>query len=137
MGIAGYRTEDYLADLRGEWAFKAERPEQGLEESGTGNAELDTAETIHILLRELCKFGYVIIDLYELTLAELVEMLEANKEQLAYTLWKQAGLIGMAIGSKKYPETPKDASPELYPAPKRYKMPEFLKERLRGRESNG
>lgn len=88
-------------------------------------------ETVHVLFKELFKFGYVITDLYDLTVAELIEMLEANKEGLAYKMWKEAGLFALAMNSKKYPETPKDASPELYPPKKRYKMPDFLKERLR------
>ncbi len=72
----------------------------------------------------------MITDLYDLTLAELMEMLEARKEGHAYHLWKQAGLMGMAFGGK-YPETPKRASPELFPAPKRYKMPDFLKKHIK------
>ena len=116
-----------MADLCCKWAFKTERPGTGLEEQ-PGNAELNMTETVHILYQELCKYGYVITELYDLTLAELMEMLEARKKGQAYEMWKLAGLHGLAMNGKEYPETPEKASPELYPPKKRYKMPEFLKE---------
>lgn len=117
-----------MANMRCEWTFKAERPGQGLtERTGTGNAEL--TDTIHILYQELCKYGYLITELYDLTIAELIEMLEARRKGHAYSMWKQAGLIANATLSKKYPESPENASPELYPAKKTYKMPQWLKER--------
>ncbi len=55
-------------------------------------------------------------------------MLEARKKGQAYELWKQAGLIAMAVVGK-LSETPEKASPELYPPKKKYKMPDFLKAR--------
>lgn len=135
MGSARYSTENNLADLRGEWAFKAERPEQGLtEQSGTGNAEL--TETIHALYQGLCEYGYRVTDLYDLTLSELIETLEARREGHAYAMWKQAVLIGATMG-KDFPKTPKEASPELFPAKKRFKMPEWLKERRERRTKDG
>lgn len=57
-----------------------------------------------------------------------MEMLEARREGQAYEMWKQAGLIAVAVTAKKYFDSPKEASPELFPANKKYKMPEFLKE---------
>ena len=94
-------------------------------------------DTIHLLYRELCKYGYLITDLYDLTIAELSEMLEARKKGQAYSIWKQAGLIAVACFSKKYPETPEQASPELYPPKKKYKMPDFLKNRARKENGSG
>lgn len=85
-------------------------------------------ELIHLLYGELCRYGYIITDLYELTIAELTEMLEARRKGEAYNIWKQAGLIAMACFSKSYPDSPEKASPELYPPKKKYKMPDFLKE---------
>ena len=86
-----------------------------------------------MLYGELCRYGYVITDLYDLTLAEMLEMLEARKKGQAYEMWKQGGLFGLAMNSKKYPETPEEASPELYPPKKRFKMPKFLKEHIQER----
>ena len=91
-------------------------------------------EAIHLLYCELCKYGYLITDLYDLTIAEMNEMLEARKKGQAYSIWKQAGLIAMACFNKKYPESPELASPELYPPKKKYKMPDFLK---KARKENG
>lgn len=82
----------------------------------------------------MCKYGYLITDLYDLTLSELTEMLYARREGQAYKMWKEANLIGLAVFGKKYPETPEEASPELYPPKKKYKMPDFLKERMAGKE---
>ena len=47
---------------------------------------------------------------------------------LAYKMWKQAVLIGSIFGDG-FPDTPEKASPELYPAKTRYKMPDYLKEK--------
>ena len=91
---------------------------------------------IHFYYDELCKYGYLITELYDLTISELAEMLESRKKGHAYSLWKQAGLIATACFSKKYPETPEMASPELYPPKKKYKMPDFLKDRM-ARKGNG
>lgn len=41
-------------------------------------------------------------------------------------MWKEAHLIAWATMGKKYPQTPQDASPELYPPKPRIKMPEML-----------
>ena len=76
----------------------------------------------------------MITDLYDLTISELNEMMDARKKGHAYNLWKQANLIATACFSKKYPETPEKASPELYPPKKKYKMPDFLKGSLARKE---
>ena len=119
-----------MADLRCEWTFKAERPEQGLREAESGNAELSLTDTIHVLYGELVKYGYMITELYDLTIAELTEMLTARRQGQAYDMWRQASLIGLAVFGKHYPKTPEEALPELFPPKKKYKMPDFLKERM-------
>ena len=82
----------------------------------------------------MCKYGYLITELYDLTISELTEMLEARRKGQAYEMWKQANLIGLAAFGKKYPNKPEEACPELYPPKKRYKMPDFLKERMARKE---
>ena len=84
-------------------------------------------ELIHLYYGELCKYGYLITDLYNLTIAELDEMLEERKQGHDYKLCKQYNLIATACFSKNYPETPEKASPELYPPKKKFKRPDFLK----------
>lgn len=71
-----------------------------------------------------------ITDLYDMTLAELYEMLEYKRKGLAYQLWKQAEITAKMFSKEPY-ETPEMASPELFPPKKTYKMPEFLKDRNR------
>lgn len=110
----------------GKWAFNAERPEQGLEEFRAGNA-IDVSELIRILYKELAGYGFLYSDLYDMDIIELTDTLDAKKKQLAYELWKQAGLIAQAVMGKNYPETPEKASPELYPPKKKFKRPDFLK----------
>ena len=62
---------------------------------------------------------------------ELIDTLECRKKGLAYQLWKLGSLSQLL---KEYPENPEKACPELYPAPKTYKMPDFLKEKYYKRE---
>lgn len=69
-----------------------------------------------------------ITDLYDMTLKELIEMVEYRQTGLAYTLWKQAEITARMFSKEPY-ETPETASPELYPPKKTYKMPEFLKDK--------
>lgn len=61
--------------------------------------------------------------MYDMTLKELSDILEHRKKGMAYELWKQATLITMGVSDvlrdKKsksiFPNSPQDASPELYP----------------------
>ena len=70
-----------------------------------------------------------------MTLKESIKTLEQRKKGLAYRLWKEGNLFGIAMadlwkdkGKKSlYPENPEKASPELYPPPATIKMPDFLK----------
>lgn len=43
-------------------------------------------------------------------------------------MWKQAHLNALAQSSK-FPSTPEDATPELYPPKKSIPMPDFLKDK--------
>jgi hypothetical protein len=62
-------------------------------------------------------------EMYDMTLKELSDTLEHRKKGLGYELWKQAVLmvdgIREALRDKKttskFPVTPQDACPELYP----------------------
>ena len=84
-------------------------------------------DLIEKLYDELLQLGYLYKDLYEMDLKELENTLEQRKKGLAYKLWKQANLNTFINAPDKFPQKPEDACPELYPPPKTYKMPEFLK----------
>ena len=71
-------------------------------------------------------------NMYDMTLFELINTIENYNKGLAYELWKHAVLIGRVF-SDKFPKTPEEASPELYPPKKRYKMPSFLIEKAKKR----
>ncbi len=61
--------------------------------------------------------------MYDMTLKESSDTLENRKKGLAYELWKQAVLITMGVSDllkdkkskSKFPESPQEACPELYP----------------------
>lgn len=64
-------------------------------------------------------------------LKELIKTLEQRREGLAYKLWKEAMLTGLACNNgKSYPKDFKEACPELFPPKKRIKMPKWMKERM-------
>lgn len=67
-----------------------------------------------------------------MTPKELIQTLENRRKGLAYTIWKEAYLIGVAFGGKNYPKNPQDASPELYPKPKTIAMPDVLRNKIGG-----
>lgn len=71
-------------------------------------------------------------ELYDMTIKELILSLENRRKGLAYKIWKQAYLIGVAFAGKKYPRTPEEASPELYPKKKTIPMPKGLLGKLGG-----
>lgn len=60
-----------------------------------------------------------------MTLYELKNALREANAGLSYFMWKQAGLIISMLG-KDRPKNPEEASPELYPPKKTYKMPEWM-----------
>ena len=78
---------------------------------------------------ELLQFDLTYSQLYEMTLNELIETLENRRQGLGYRMWKQAYLNALAQSSGKFPSTPEDATPELYPPKKSIPMPSFLKEK--------
>ena len=69
-----------------------------------------------------------ITDLYDMTLGELIEMVEYRQMGLAYKMWKEAEITAKMFSKEPY-ESPEKASPELYPPKKTYKMPECLKDK--------
>lgn len=71
-------------------------------------------------------------ELYDMTIKELITTLENRRKGLAYQIWKQAYLVGVAFSGKKYPQTPEAASPELYPKKKTIPMPSGLLGKLGG-----
>ena len=64
--------------------------------------------------------------MYEMTVSELIDTLEARRKGLGYKIWKESYLIAWAVMGKGYPKTPEKASPELYPKKKTIKMPPNL-----------
>ena len=62
-----------------------------------------------------------------MTVKELLDTLEARRKGKAFFMWKQAYLIGVAFGGKKFPKDPEEAVPEYFPKPS-IPMPDFLKE---------
>lgn len=64
-----------------------------------------------------------------MTLKELKRATENYNKGLAYEMYKQAYMTGLAFGGKKFPKSAEEAFPELYPPKKRYKMPEWMKKR--------
>jgi len=62
-----------------------------------------------------------------MTICELLNTFTQRRQGIAYKIWKQAMLNTFVRDPEKFPKTPEDASPELFPPPKTYKMPEFLK----------
>ena len=73
-------------------------------------------------------------ELYDMTLKECLLTLTQRRKGLAYKMWKLPQLISLGIadtfskpGSKSnYPNTPEEASPELYPPKKTIKKPKCL-----------
>ena len=83
-------------------------------------------EIVNTLYDELLKFDLTYEQLYKMTVKELFNTLEQRRKMLAYKMWKSANLIGASFESKKYPSTPEEACPELYPPKTTIKMPKFL-----------
>lgn len=75
--------------------------------------------------------GYVYNDLYDMTMAEITNTLKQRKIGKAYEIWK-LGMLSQMI--EKYPDTPENACPELYPKKKTIPMPDFLKDKYLKRE---
>lgn len=69
-------------------------------------------------------------EMYDMTLKELSDTVTQRKKWKAYEFWKNAYMNSWAMFGKDYPKEPEPASPELYPSKPRYKIPDFLKERL-------
>lgn len=99
----------------------------------SGQRKLRFTDLVNNLYEELLQLGYLYKDLYDMTITELESTLEQRKKGLAYKLWKQANLNTFVNRPDLFPNTPQDACPELYPPPKTYKMPEFLKKDKKGR----
>ena len=65
-----------------------------------------------------------------MTVKELLNTLEQRKKGLVYRIWREANLIGLAFNDpSKYPSSPEEAMPELFPPKVSIKMPDFLKEK--------
>lgn len=69
----------------------------------------------------------------EMTPSESIISLEHKKKGLAYRMWKESYLTGLAFGGKKYPRTPQEASPDLYPKQKTIAIPEELRKKMGGK----
>ena len=77
--------------------------------------------------------GYKLEELYNMTLKELRISLKNINKGLAYKLYQQALLTGLAFVGK-LPKSPRDAMPELYPPRKTYKMPDWMKKKYLNRK---
>ena len=63
-----------------------------------------------------------------MTLKELEKTLINRRQGLAYKIWRLASLTRSPF-VKNFPNSPKEACPELYPVQKGIKMPDFLMEK--------
>ena len=105
-----------------------------VEETNGGNRQkVKFTPVIEDFYDSLLKLGYLYKDLYEMTIGELAKTIECRRKGLAYELWKQANLNTFVNRPDLFPDNPEKACPELYPPPKTYKMPEFLKKDKKGR----
>lgn len=59
----------------------------------------------------------------------MLTVLEQRRRGQGYKMWRMAMLIAWASVGKNYPDNPEEAVPELYPRPKTYPMPEFLRQK--------
>lgn len=90
----------------------------------------------------MLKFDYRYEELYEMTLKELTNALKNKKQGLGYELWKNAYLITLGISDllkdkksrSSFPNSPEEASPELYPPKPSIKKPDFLKGKEGGKQ---
>lgn len=79
----------------------------------------------------MLKLGYLYKDLYDMTLFELTDTLEMRRQGLAYEIWRVGNLSQLM---EKYPESPQDAMPDLFPPKKGIKMPDWVKEKYLNKE---
>lgn len=100
---------------------------RGLQGNNKITKDKGFTEIIEYIYDELLKLGYLYENIYKMDLNELNNTLEKRRMGLGYELWKLACLNTFVLSPDKMPESPEDASPELYPPRKTYKMPEFLK----------
>ena len=78
------------------------------------------------------EFDFTYDQLYEMTVGELLDTLEARRRGLGYKMWREASLIAWAVMGKHYPRSPEKALPELYKKKKTIKMPpNLLKQKLK------
>jgi hypothetical protein len=61
-----------------------------------------------------------------MSIKELLFSLKYQREGDAYYYWKMGLMTRIAQGAKHYPNTPKEASPELFEKKKPVKMPKWL-----------
>ena len=84
---------------------------------------------IESLYDELLQFDLTYPEMYDMTVGELMSVLTQRRKGLAYRMWRQAMMSAWAVMGKDYPNKPEEALPELYPTPKKYEMPDFLREK--------
>jgi len=78
--------------------------------------------------KELLQYDCLYKDLYEMTMKELEQTLESKRKGLAYRIWRLATFTHSPF-VQNFPNSPKEAMPELYPIEKGIPMPDFLKEK--------
>ena len=117
---------DHSADVRRLRAFNAKRPSEGSGKEGRAEGNASLRESVEKLYSMLLEYDFTYDQLYDMTVSELIDTLEARRRGLGYRLWKQAYMISWAVMGKHYPKTPEKASPELYKKKKTIKMPPNL-----------
>ena len=102
--------------------------EETTSENGQGSEENSIGGIVNLFYDNLVELGYNYNDLYDMTLKELERTLINRRKGLAYEIWRMASLTRSPF-TKNFPQTPKDACPELFPVQKGIKMPDFLIEK--------
>lgn len=80
------------------------------------------------MYESLLELGYLYKDLYEMTIKELESTIINRRRGLAYEIWRLATFVHSPL-VKNFPNSPKEAMPELFPQEKGIPMPDFLKEK--------
>lgn len=74
-------------------------------------------------------------DLYEMDMNELESILINRRKGIAREMY-MIGMLSRTALAKEIPDSPEKAFPGMFPQPKSYKMPEFLREKYY-RENGG
>ena len=82
-------------------------------------------DLIKLLYDNLVELDLNYVDLYDMTLYELIETLKNRRKGLAYKIWRLASFTRSPF-VKEFPANPKEAMPELFIKDEGIAMPDFL-----------